>query len=61
MEGINYKMAKDKEIVDDLEVILNKFNASFYDENTRDDDKGLLASFYIGQIWGTIMRRETKN
>jgi hypothetical protein len=49
----------DTEIVNDIEKIIDKFQQDFY-ASSNDDSKRMEASFYMGLIAGTLMRRGLK-
>jgi len=49
-------MASDKEILDEIEKIVDTFTASFY-ATDNDETKRSIASFSLGLIGGTLMRR----
>lgn len=51
-------MSTDKEILDEIEKIVDLHMKFMYDkDNNSDNMKVAMSSFYIGQIMGTIMRR----
>ena len=49
-------MASDKEILDEIEKIVDTFTASFYATDS-EESKRTIASWSLGLIAGTLMKR----
>ena len=56
-------MATDKEILDEIENIVDRFTKVVYADDGTDEGRAKFIReveqvFYMGQIWGTLMKRE---